>query len=92
MSSIEFSRDVAPHGARGLRLLRWFALAGAAALAACTTAGAPIVGADPSDPKAPVPAVRYQQATAGYVSQRPVTPQPWRRQNERVTPQPKPEQ
>ena len=47
---------------------------------------------DPADPSAPVPAVGYRSTTASHVSQRPVAPQPWRRQNERVTPQPKPEQ
>jgi hypothetical protein len=92
MSSIELARVVAPDRARPLRLLRWFAVAGTAALAACTTAGAPVVGADPSDPGVPVPGVHYQKTTAGYESERPVAPQPWRRLNERVTPQPKSEQ
>ena len=51
-----------------------------------------VTGRDPSDPAASVPPVRYRSTTAAYVSQRPVAPGPWRRQNERVTPQPKSEQ
>ncbi len=47
--------------------------------------GAPLA-ADPSDPNAPVRAVRYTPVLAGYVSQRPVAPKPWRERNERVTP------
>ena len=92
MSLIDFARVVAPERARRWKFLRWSALAGTIGLAACTTAGAPIAGADPSDPGAAVPAVRYQTTTAGYVSQRPLAPEPWRRQNERVTPQTKSEQ
>jgi len=56
-------------------------------LAGCTAApGTPLVIADPSDPNAPVRAVRYSPVLAGYTSQRPVAPMPWRERNERVTP------
>lgn len=47
---------------------------------------APIASADPSNPDAPVRAVRYAPVLSGYESQRPVSPKPWREQNERVTP------
>lgn len=57
------------------------------ALAGCATGpGAPLAAADPSDPDAPVRAVRYTPVLAGYTSQRPVAPMPWRERNERVTP------
>jgi hypothetical protein len=58
--------------------------------AACKPMSAPLVGADPADPAAHVPPARYQSATGGYVRQRPVEPAPWREQNERAAPQPKP--
>ena len=56
--------------------------------AACKPLSYPLAGGDPSDPSVPVPAVRYQGLGA-YERQRPVTPAPWREQNERVTPQPR---
>lgn len=43
-------------------------------------------GADPSDPRSPSQPVGYRSSAAGYVSQRPANPAPWRQQNERVTP------
>ena len=92
MSVIKFARPVAPTGAWRKPLLRLFIVIGAAALAACTTTVAPVVGADPSDSGARVRPVSYKKTTAGYVSLRPVPPAPWRRQNERVAPQPKSEQ
>ena len=56
-------------------------------LAGCTTdASVSLAVADPSDPDAPVRAVRYSPVLAGYSSQRPVAPMPWRERNERVTP------
>ena len=68
------------HIAAGLLLL--------GVLAGCTAApSAPLALADPSDPGAPVLASRYSSVVAGYTSQRPVGPRPWREQNERVTPQ-----
>ena len=86
MSSIEFVR-VAPSGAWGSVLLRWSAVLGSAAvLAACTATGAPVVGADPSDPNAGVSPVRYRSTLGSYSSQRPVAPSDWRQQNERVAP------
>ena len=69
------------------------AVLGILLLSGCVTAERLLVaGNDPSDPSAPVPAVGYRSTTASHVSQRPVMPAPWRRQNERVTPQPKSEQ
>mgnify|MGYP001807551796 CR=1 FL=1 len=58
-----------------------------AVLAGCTTAPAALLAvADPADPDAPVRAVRYSPVLAGYSSQRPVAPKPWRERNEHVTP------
>jgi hypothetical protein len=51
---------------------------------------APFAGPDPSDPRARVPAVAYRPAVAPYASQRPVEPLPWREQNDRIAPAPKP--
>ena len=50
----------------------------------------PSAGPDPADPSVPVPPLRYQSTTGGYLRQRPVEPAPWREQNDRVAPQPKP--
>ena len=58
--------------------------------ACVTTPSAPYAGADPSDPGIRVPAVSYRSTMGRYTSQRPVEPAPWREQNERVTPAPKP--
>jgi len=56
-------------------------------LAGCTTGrSGPAASADPSNPDAPVRAARYAPVLSGYESQRPVSPKPWREQNERVTP------
>lgn len=49
----------------------------------------PLAGADPADPAARVPAVRYRSTIGPYTSQRPVDPAPWGEQNERVAPAPK---
>jgi hypothetical protein len=57
-----------------------------AVLAGCTTAPSVLAVADPADPDVPVRAVRYSPVLAGYSSQRPVAPMPWRERNERVTP------
>jgi hypothetical protein len=58
-----------------------------AVLAGCTTApSVSLAVADPADPDAPARAVRYSPVLAGYSSQRPVAPMPWRERNERVTP------
>ena len=58
-------------------------------LSGCSGPSSPLVGPDPSDPAAYAPPVRHRSALAGYESQRPVEPLPWREQNERVAPQPK---
>ena len=49
----------------------------------------PLAGADPADPAARVPAVRYRSTIGPYASQRPVDPAPWAEQNERVAPAPR---
>ena len=49
----------------------------------------PLIGADPADPAARVPPVRYRSTIGPYTSQRPVEPAPWGEQNERVAPEPK---
>ena len=49
----------------------------------------PLAGADPANPAARVPAVRYRSTIGPYTSQRPVDPAPWGEQNERVAPEPK---
>ena len=46
----------------------------------------PVVGPDPSDPNARAPATGYRPVLGGYVSQRPVEPASWRKQNDRVAP------
>ena len=61
------------------------------AVAGCA-APPPLTSSDPSDPAAPTRRIGYLSTTASYVSQRPVTPGPWRQQNERVAPRPKSEQ
>ena len=86
MSLTESARAVAPEIAWRGRLLRWFVVASAAGLAACTTTDAPIVGADPSHPSARVRPVEYRSTLGSYSSQRPVLPSDWREQNERVAP------
>jgi hypothetical protein len=58
-------------------------------MAACKPLSTPFAGGDPSDPSVPVPPARYQSSLGAYERQRPVTPLPWREQNERITPQPK---
>jgi hypothetical protein len=46
----------------------------------------PLAAADPADPSARAPAVRYRSTVGPYASQRPVEPGPWGEQNERVAP------
>lgn len=82
----ESARAVASERAWRGRLLRWLAVVSAAALAACTTTAAPIVGADPSNPDVRVRPVGYRSTLGSYTSQRPVSPSDWREQNERVAP------
>ena len=59
--------------------------------AACfSTPERPAAGRDPADPAARATAATYRPVLGGYVSQRPVEPAPWREQNDRVAPAPKP--
>jgi hypothetical protein len=59
-------------------------------LAGCTDAPrSPVAGPDPADPGARAPRVGYRSTIGAYKSQRPVSPGPWREQNEQVTPAPK---
>ena len=68
--------------------------AAALALALLTACGrlppAPLASADPADASAPVPAARYGGTFPSYPSGRPVEAGPWREQNERIAPEPKP--
>ncbi len=50
----------------------------------------PVTGPDPANPRAPVPSSAYRSTLGSYTSQRPVEPTPWREQNERIAPSPKP--
>ena len=54
--------------------------------ACVTTPHKPFTGPDPSDPRVRVPNTKYRSTIGGYTSQRPVEPEPWREQNERVAP------
>lgn len=59
-------------------------------LAGCTDAPrSPAAGPDPSDPGARAPRVDYRSTIGSYKSQQPVSPGPWREQNEQATPAPK---
>src|SRR5438552_4091483 len=65
-------------------------LALALLLAGCTDAPrSPAAGPNPTDPGARVPHVDYRSTIGSYKSQRPVSPGPWREQNEQATPAPK---
>jgi hypothetical protein len=68
--------------------LRILATFGAIALTSCTPPPSPLAGLDPSDPAAPVAGVGHRSTIGGYRSQRPVEPQSWIEQNQRVAPQP----
>lgn len=58
--------------------------------AACTVAPArQLAASDPADPGAAVPPTHHRSVFETYVSQRPVDPAPWRKQNESVAPKPK---
>jgi len=46
----------------------------------------PYARPDPADAAVRVPAVGYRSTIAGYESQRPVEPAPWREQNQRIAP------
>ncbi len=72
-------------------VLRTIAAVAATAFAsACSTdPPGPLVGLDPADPRARVPATTYRSAVAPYESLRPVEPAPWLQQNQQVAPQPK---
>lgn len=65
-------------------------VAAAMLLAGCSTQLPPTVLGrdDPSDPSAPVPAVRHSSVTAGTADYRPVEPKPWLEQNKGVTSKP----
>jgi hypothetical protein len=72
---------------------RVFAAVAAAALTlgGCLPTTAPLAGADPADPGARVASVGYRSTIAPYTGLRPTTPSPWREQNDRVAPAPKPD-
>lgn len=58
------------------------------AAAGCTAAPPtfPVAGPDPADAAVPVPPVTDISTIGAYTSYRPVSPRPWREQNERVAP------
>jgi hypothetical protein len=65
--------------------------AAALTLGGCVPTTVPFAGADPADPKARVAGVGYRSTIAPYTGLRPTTPLPWREQNDRVAPAPKPD-
>jgi len=68
-----------------------FAVAAIAGLpAACSQAPHRLAGPDPSDPRASVRPASYRPVIGSYAGQRPVEPSPWRDQNDRIAPGPKP--
>jgi len=60
----------------------------AAMLAACSQAPQRFLAPDPSDPRAPAAPAAYRPVLGAYESQRPVEPQSWRDQNDRIAPKP----
>ncbi len=58
-------------------------------LAGCATRPSVSAGPDPSDPGARTSRVEYSSTLGRYVSQRPVAPAAWKKQNEQVAPAPK---
>jgi hypothetical protein len=66
----------------------WFALA-VVVLGACSGGRAEGQTPHPADSEARVRPAPYRSVTRGYVSRRPVEPQPWRGRNDAVTPQEK---
>ena len=74
---------------RCMRFAAFVALA--SFVVACTPPPpAPLAGPDPADPRTRVPPVAYRSAVGPYESRRPVEPQPWQGQNDRVAPAPQP--
>jgi hypothetical protein len=62
--------------------------AAAFVLSGCATTPPNIAtGADPADPNARAPRVRYSSVTAGTADHGPVDPKPWTEQNQTVAPQ-----
>ncbi len=51
---------------------------------------APLAGADPTDPAAPVRSQTYRSTVGPYASTRPADAGAWQEQNERIAPQAKP--
>ena len=62
----------------------YLAMAALAALASAAFAQQPQTIRHPGDPSAPVPAVKYESAFAGYAPHREEKPAPWRELNESV--------
>ncbi|HWN52852.1 MAG TPA: hypothetical protein VNO18_24075 [Xanthobacteraceae bacterium] len=80
-------RPIAPY-VRGSAILAATVLA--AVLAGCSQTPQRFAGPDPSDPRSPARTAVYRSVIEPYASQRPVEPAPWRDQNDRIAPAPKP--
>ena len=76
--------------ARGATMLAAAAIA--MVPAACSQLPPSPAGPDPSDPQARTRPATYRPVIGPYASQRPVEPLPWRDQNDRIAPVPKPGQ
>lgn len=61
-------------------------LIAAATVSGCTARTAPLVGADPADPRVKVAGVGYRSTVAPYTHLRPTRPSDWKQQNQRVAP------
>jgi hypothetical protein len=88
--SAAFERRIMPLHPTLIRLAT--ALALAVLTQGCSGAPtSPFVGPEPSNPFARTPPAAYRSTIDPYVSRRPAEPDPWRQQNERVAPSPKPD-
>ena len=61
-------------------------------IAGCAAPSRPLAGPDPSNPEIRVPTTGYHSAFGSFTSKRPIDPTDWKGVNQRITPQPKPEQ
>jgi hypothetical protein len=92
MFAYRFRARAAVLGPQRVSSARRAALAATAAMlmAACSQTPQRLAGPDPSDPQASARPAAYRSVIGPYASQRPVEPSPWREQNDRIAPAPKP--